>query len=531
MGLKQFKRWLCVASYAYLGLPYVIFFGGWMRPPVSLLAIALLAAGIVSANRRSRDADQHDENPPGMLLVRWSTLAAVLLPVVIVGTLAGAGGWGFQDSDWLKHNSILRDLIERPWPVIYEVDGNPVMLTYYIAYQLPAALVGKLFGWNAANHALFVYTLAGLIVSILWVWALAPARAWWFVVVFLAFSGLDVIGQLINALYLAPTLRDGAAELAQRLSTMEHLEWWGGWGFAQFSSTAALIVWVPNQATAGWLLTSLALHDSGAGRIHRTGVLLVSLCTLWAPFVALGLLPFVALLILQRLYEARFGVAAMRQLISWPNAVGVIVAFLIAFYLAGRFEPYPLPNSTTGIYQERITLTFLRLPELFVVRYALFIGLEFLILHVLLHWYLALRPDLASVRPLLILATAILLFLPILNWGWNNEPAMRSSIPALFVTILVTIRVLGASAFDARQAWIRTAIVAVLAVGSLNAAVEIGRHVAGTVGRGELVLVPPEADVKTLFQLQEERYRQYYNFVGQYLGSAHSRFATLLAKR
>jgi hypothetical protein len=208
-----------------------------------------------------------------------------------------------------------------------------------------------------------------------------------------------------------------------------------------------------------------------------------------------------------------------------------MVAALVAFYLAGRFEPYPLPASAQGIYQERITFTFMRLPELFVVRYVLFVVLEFLLLHVLLHWYLALRRDLASIRPLLALSTGVLLLLPILNWGWNNEPAMRSSIPALFLTIVVTIRVLGAGATDWRQAAIRTAIVVVLAVGSLNAAVEIGRHVVGTTLRGQLVAVPAQRDVKTLFELQEERYSAYYNFVGQYLGSAESRFAIWLAKR
>lgn len=92
-------------------------------------------------------------------------------------------------------------------------------------------------------------------------------------------------------------------------------------------------------------------------------------------------------------------------------------------YLAGRFEPYTLPLDLDGIYQERITLTFLRLPELFLIRYVAFVALEFALLHGLLYCHLMLQkePLLKTLRNLLQLSSSILFALPILNWGQNNE--------------------------------------------------------------------------------------------------------------
>lgn len=531
LAADRFKRVLYVATCTYLCLPYVVFFGGWMRQPYAALFIVLLTGVVLAACTRI-PKPSHDSMTANVR-VSVKTIALVLAPVLLVAIVAGAGGWGFQDTDWLKHNSILKDLVTQPWPVIYDVQNAKTMLTYYTAYQLPAAFVGKLLGWDAANHALFLYTLIGLSLSALWVWLLTGAKWWWSIVAFMAFSGMDVVGHVISTMYLAPSMGAGAAEIIEEVVALEHLEWWSGWGFAQFSSNAALVVWVPNQATAGWLLTSLVLNDAEEGRLNATGVLYLGLCSLWTPFVTLGLIPFVAFLLVQQWRRDRYGWNTLRQMLSLQNVTGLLVGLVVVIYLAGRFEPYALPIDWNGIYQERITLTFLRIRELFLVRYALFVVLEFAILHALLYWYLAQgkKTHLHSMRSLLVLSTGILFALPILNWGWNNEPSMRASIPALFVTALVAIRVLGDHADESWSRRIRVALTCVLIVGSLNAAVEIGRHVAGVRQQRQLVAIPGLNQVESLFQLQERKYRNYYNFVGQYLGSADSQFVKHLAKQ
>jgi hypothetical protein len=408
------------------------------------------------------------------------------------------------------------------------------MLTYYTAYQLPAAIAGKLLGWQAANHLLFAYTTIGFCLSALWVWVLTGAGRWWIIIIFLAFSGMDFIGQMIATFYLEPTLWDAVSDFAEHIGSLKHIEWWSGWGFAQYSSMASLMMWVPNQGISGWMLISLILFDGKLGSLHKTGILYLGLSTLWAPLVSLGLLPFVIAIAVYQWRERQYDSRFLRAAISLPNIAGFTLGLMIVIYLAGRFQDYVLPIETGNVYQEGITLTFLRLPELFLPRYVLFICLEFVVLHGLLYLYLMhqKKPPFDTLRRLLIVSSIILVALPILNWGSNNEPAMRTSIPALFVTVLVTIYVICDFPLNMHMTWIRRVLILVLVTGSLTAVVEIGRHAVGVYNQNMLVHVPDqETEVRTLFEIQEQKYKPYYSFVSQYLGSADSFFVKYLSRQ
>jgi hypothetical protein len=43
---------------------------------------------------------------------------------------------------WLKHNAVLEDLIEQPWPIVYQFEGRDVPLVYYVASFAVAARMG-----------------------------------------------------------------------------------------------------------------------------------------------------------------------------------------------------------------------------------------------------------------------------------------------------------------------------------------------------------------------------------------------------
>ena len=79
------------------------------------------------------------------------------LPIALLVTQIGAGGFGVGTYDWAnKHNLIFADLVRFSWPVVYHGEGTPssgLMLVYYVGYYLPAALVGKVMGWHAGNIA------------------------------------------------------------------------------------------------------------------------------------------------------------------------------------------------------------------------------------------------------------------------------------------------------------------------------------------------------------------------------------------
>jgi hypothetical protein len=73
-------------------------------------------------------------------------------------------------------------------------------------------------------------------------------------------------------------------------------------------------------------------------------------------------------------------------------------------------------------------------------------------------------------------------------------------------------------------------IACLLMIGSFTALIEYGRHVSGIYQQARLIRVPLESEVNTLFELQEKKYKNYYSFIGQYLGSAESHFLKYLGK-
>ncbi|MBI5085433.1 MAG: hypothetical protein HZB13_12645, partial [Acidobacteria bacterium] len=133
------------AALAYLALPVFLFLLFWLRWYVAIPAAALLAATLAKV-------------PDTRVPFRFTAAvpAALLLALVPV-LLSGIGGFGPQSIDAPKHNAILLDLVDGHWPVTYQ--SAPI--SYYIAWYLPAAALGKLLGWTAANVALMLWTLAG----------------------------------------------------------------------------------------------------------------------------------------------------------------------------------------------------------------------------------------------------------------------------------------------------------------------------------------------------------------------------------
>ena len=527
---RRITKALLIGTYVYLGLPYVVFFAGWIRQPYALLLIIMLLAGLSKLFQTQRspgaDIDQGGD-------FSAADAAKFLIPVAAVMLIAGVGGWGFQYGDWAKHNSIFRDLVNESWPVFYDLGNHQVMLTYYMAHQLPAALAGKLFGWQAANHVLFIYTFFGLCLSALWIRLLTGIRWWWLFIVFLAFSGMDVIGQIVSTAYQQGSIAGTIESLTDTAVNDQHLEWWSGWGFAQYSSIAALIFLVPNQAIAGWLLTAMILKDARDGTLVGTGIFYIGICSLWAPFVGLGLIPLLLFAVIWISPKQPRLSATVTEMMSWPNVAGVVIGLVAAVYFLGRFEDFVMPIDLSSVaYEEKITFTFLRSPWLFVPRYLMFVLLEFALLHAVLFVYIGCqqRHEYREEFRLLVFASIFLLLLPLLNWGWNNEPSMRSSIPAIFITFLVLIRVLATNADSSGSLWAKRAILAVFLVGSLNAMFEVGRQVTMTAQRGSLVEIPSESDIETIFEIQDRNYRELHNFAGQYVGSPDSIFARYLAR-
>ncbi|MCA9417857.1 MAG: hypothetical protein KC917_16380, partial [Candidatus Omnitrophica bacterium] len=123
-------------AFLYLSLPYLLFFWGWLWLPYALLATVALLIGLASAILGGR-SEAREDGPRA-----WGSWRRVLFVAVIAlvwVALSGIGGLGFQNPDYPKHNAVLKDLIEKDWPVVYGEGEGARALVYYFAYYLPAA--------------------------------------------------------------------------------------------------------------------------------------------------------------------------------------------------------------------------------------------------------------------------------------------------------------------------------------------------------------------------------------------------------
>jgi len=306
-------RYLIPSSLFYLALPYLIFFGGWLKWHLALLCIGLVVLPLLYCIRETvQMVEAGQEQLSGSLFSIRHVILVLLISILFLG-ISGVAGYGYQDTDWLKHNAILKDLIERPWPVVYRLERQAAPLVYYIAYYLPAALLGKLGGWLLANQVLFAWSWIGLVLAMLWFITLNRRAAFTVILLFVMFSGLDVIGQMVTRSVVAPIRPEVRAILS-----WDHIEQWSiGW---QYSSNATLLFWVPHQALAGWIASGLLLYAILYSPQRKYSLFYFSLTALWSPFVTIGLIPY---LLAEFLLEDGAWLTRLKRYVSWPNLGGL----------------------------------------------------------------------------------------------------------------------------------------------------------------------------------------------------------------
>ena len=127
-------------SLIYIFLPYFLFFFGWLKLYLAIPASILLVIALFLAIRGRRDGGEISQDRVDM--PAWWHVALILAIIVLWVGLTGAGGYGFQNRDYQRHNGMLKDLVERPWPTAYETseaDGGVGYLAYNLGFWLPAA--------------------------------------------------------------------------------------------------------------------------------------------------------------------------------------------------------------------------------------------------------------------------------------------------------------------------------------------------------------------------------------------------------
>lgn len=319
-------RRLLPATFIFLAAPTFLFAIGWLRPLVAGVTVAALAISLVLALRSMKQQVEVADAPS-----RGSLVACALVLAWI--HLSGIGGGGHQSSDWQLHNGRLLDLIELPWPVRYGKDQNLVL---YLAWFMPAAVVGKIAGVASAMMTLRIETFAGLWMALLWLARLAERKpSGWLVGAFALFGGFDLIGYWWSAHRFMPggdwPLLPVEADVLCFWSAPQFGFFVGNWLPANCQ-----LCWSPHQVVAGWLVAALVAHLARIGR-PQSVVLAVSLLFFWSPLIALALAPLTLVLLAACLRRN------WREVVTPQNVIGpaVLLGLFGAYYFGGSAATNP----------------------------------------------------------------------------------------------------------------------------------------------------------------------------------------------
>jgi hypothetical protein len=433
------------AALLFLTVPLIIFFVGFTARFVAVPAVLTIVAVLY----RSRPVAH--EKLPGFREVALCALISALFLWACAYLPPFGRSW-----DWLKHFAVINELARYPWPPVDE--DTHTFLRYALGYYLVPGLVVRVFGDRVVEPIVFLETWAGLfVVLVLLLQKIRPSRPTPFLIIFLLFGGLDLVGWTLFGV--------GRSILATK-------EWWAGPLFA-YEGHATLFLWVPQHALPGMLGMLLLLPDQGRPTSPRTMGLLGAAVMFWSPFEALGLLPF-ALVTAARTW---------REVFADPGNIlcALILGIPLFSYLVAGSAGIP-----RGFTWNEDGFSF--------ATYAIFIMLEaglYIIALRLCGWQHLRHP---------FLIVAILLILPLYRIGIYNDFTMRTCVPVL---MLLAIAVATSVTEIVGYRWIPLAIL--ITAGSAGSIIEI-------IGRGNDGYVSArDQSLRSGFLIQDPRFFLQYN--------------------
>lgn len=265
----------------YLGIPVIIFFFGFFNIIAGLAAAALfITASFFLLKDQKREGLEITT-----VKIPWKFLIITVLLALFVSVFTGVGEifvWTTEDHP--VRRAIMRDLVDYNWPMIYDpaTQTNPevieaikgrgsYMFVYYLTYWMPAALVGKLAGFNAANVALVIYNSIGIELIVLSMATYLKRASYATIVMLICFSGLDVIPYAVRT-----------------ISGMGMV--WGFEGYVNHMSMISDIyslMNVFNQCIPTWLIATVILNQKDCRSVGYWGGMLFA----FSPWGTIGLVP------------------------------------------------------------------------------------------------------------------------------------------------------------------------------------------------------------------------------------------------
>jgi len=411
-----------------------------LRPAIGLLVILGCAGSLYVVIRAVQGCGT------GFLRSRIepAIFAPCALAAIALCVLGGEGHFFFANYDWLTRDAVLADLVRQKFPVFYEYRGSEFVLRAPLGmYMIPAA-IGKLLGLRAAHLALLAQNVTILALALSVFVSMVRGRKAVFLAVFVAFSGIEIIGA-----WIAGSRLPEPGAFPWPLQAHQHLAWWNP--AFQYTNHVTQIFWVPNHALPGWWLAALCILHIRREIDSTALVVAFAFLFFWSPLTLAGALPIVGYLVLRR----HIGELLAPRLLA---ACAAALCFLpIAIYLgadAGSV-PHRWLVAVPGFWSFYVVFIVIQIPHVAIV--ASF-------------WS---RLDPAS-RTLSILSILVLLLIPFYRLGANNDFAMRASIMPLALLAFVFGSIV--ADMELRDGIRRiAAVAAIIVLGCITSVLEIQR--------------------------------------------------------
>ena len=451
--VKIRKKPVLTASFIYIYIPVIIFLMGFIRFYISLpvlvvlgyvayRAMATLRAGGMSNNDVNADPDNGNDSIS--VDIRFFIAGVVFL--LAVGYFASWGRWVNQSFDWYKHNAVLSDLIEKPWPVYYVNGNEKSMLSYYVGQYMFPALVGKIAGLFT-NGTITVTTIpismlelgavdeqiiAGYVRDINasfriaeiteYIWnVIGILLVWMNLMLFLKRNSIKahIVELFMFVFFSVPqSLVEILVKVLFGVDCLynNYIRTQDNEIILQYTGDFVSLIGAFAQIIVPWLVVMIFMNTRDNIRIYLFYMLPLML---FAPLPLMGLVPLA-------LGHAVYKLAKDKKLGEWLKEVFSLENLLCLFSLGTVLVLYLYGN----VFQAKPDSLEFRF-----MRYGNLIGIYFIfvIFNVLLYAGFIFKNN--RKNHIYYIATAELILLPLFRMGYFNDLNIRSSVPALFIVM------------------------------------------------------------------------------------------------
>jgi len=389
---------------AWLVIPVIIFCAGYLRIiPAIIFSLIFLGVTVFAV----RGVPDERFEIPVKYIIGFAVLA------VFISILSGVGEYIFSLQDHSYRRAILNDLVNYRWPVIYDMSTqqNPEVagitgssgkaaFCYYFVYWMPAAAIGKLFGGSiqAANATLLIWTSIGVFLTLVAMSRYSGRATFFSAFFYLFFGGLDIIPYIIH-----------------EVTSYSDWLWLEGWvPHMSYICNFVNLGNVFHQAVPCYLICAMLLNSRSPKALGLgCGILFC-----YSPWAVIGILPVTCAKIFDKENIALGLKTLVKDIFSPVNIISVaaILSVFVPFYM-----------STSGLSQEKgLTASFYGDIPKFILAYAALVLLEVVPAAAIL--FAKRRRDIVFIVSLITLA-----LIPMIKISYQNDFAMRGSMPCLFI--------------------------------------------------------------------------------------------------